>query len=47
METPQRIKEAAQQYKERRAKIKQQVHEIATEVRQTRQEYKEQPARSR
>jgi len=38
METPKRITEAAKKYKERRAAIKQQVHAIASEVRQNRQE---------
>ena len=45
METPKRIKAAARKYEQRRAAIKQQVHTIATEVRQNRQDQKGQLAR--
>ena len=45
METPRRIKTAAQQYKLRRANIKERVREIAKEVRQSRQEQKAKLAR--
>ena len=45
METPQRIKEAAQKYQQRRAAIKERVHTIAKEVQQTRQDQKAKLAR--
>jgi len=45
METPKRINEAAQKYKERRIAIKQRVLEVAKDVQQTRQEQKAKLAR--
>ncbi len=40
METSKRIKSAIENYRQRRIEIKERVHKLVTEVRQSRQEHK-------